>query len=71
MSLMPRSRGPSLRVARLPVEKWQYGWRGLESDLLSWYNLHVSLWRFFLFSESTAWSSLSKVEERKRGAMKN
>ena len=31
----------------------------------------MSLWRFFLFSESTALSSRSSVSSKNKGAMKN
>ena len=67
----PRPLGISLNVSRLPVEKWWYGCFGLERDLSSCERRQLSDCKFFLFSESTACSSRSKVEDRNSGAMKN
>ena len=64
------ARAASVSVALLPVPNLIHGCPGFVRCLLSWNILHMSCWRFFLFSESTALSSRRVHEGEKSGEWK-
>lgn len=60
----------SVNVFLFPVPNLNHGWPGFDKCLFSWKIRHMSCWRFFLFSESTALSSRRVHDGAKSGEWK-
>lgn len=61
----------SVNVRLFPLPNLLHTWPGLLRCLLSWKMRHMSFCKFFLFSESTAFSSRDVQDGEKSGEWKN